>query len=337
MRGERIRGRSPRSRSRFAREGTVVFVLLAALLWLAPALARAQSPDTLVLRWTAPADPGVGAVSRYDVRMSTSPISAGNFASATQVPSATPSAPGTTEKLVVRNLGPGVSYWFAVKSVDASGNWSPISNVLRWDGALDTTPPGTPTGFTAAVDPSGASVALHWNLGSEPDLQGYQIWRSDDAAGLVWVRVGAAVPGPDYTDTQLPGGVAKFRYALSAVDRSGNWSARTAAVLVSLPTSTLSRATIWHLGAPYPNPARTGELMHLPLDVPANAVPARIEILDGANHLVRQITVPPAVLGVTRVDWDGTNANGQPCAPGMYRAWLIAGDLRQLVRIARIP
>jgi len=53
------------------------------LLVLAPALARAQSPDSLVLTWTAPSDPGAGAVSRYDARYATTLITSANFASAT--------------------------------------------------------------------------------------------------------------------------------------------------------------------------------------------------------------------------------------------------------------
>jgi flagellar hook assembly protein FlgD len=77
--------------------------------------------------------------------------------------------------------------------------------------------------------------------------------------------------------------------------------------------------------------------MHLPVDVPASSGEARLEILDAANRLVRRFDLLAGAMRQSRVDWDGTNDHGAHCAPGVYRACLVAGDTRQTVRIARVP
>ena len=41
-----------------------------------------------------------------------------------------PGVPGTTESFTIPGLETGVTYHFAIKTVDAAGNWSPLSNVL---------------------------------------------------------------------------------------------------------------------------------------------------------------------------------------------------------------
>ncbi|MFI5371166.1 MAG: fibronectin type III domain-containing protein, partial [Candidatus Eisenbacteria bacterium] len=86
----------------------------------------------LVLRWTAPGSDGMaGQASAYDLRYSTSPITSGSFASATPVsPQPAPAGAGTPQSYVLQSLSPGARYYFAIKAVDGSGNWSAISNVL---------------------------------------------------------------------------------------------------------------------------------------------------------------------------------------------------------------
>jgi hypothetical protein len=37
------------------------------------------------------------------------------------------------------------------------------------------------------------------------------------------------------------------------------------------------------------------------------------------------------------LSWDGRNDAGRATVPGVYRAWLKAGDRRQLVRFVRMP
>jgi hypothetical protein len=301
-------------------------------------LARAQDPGTVVLRWDAPADaPGAVAVAHYDARLSTALITPANFTAATVAPSGTPHAPGVRESLLVSGLVAGNSYWFAIRSQDAAGNWSAISNVVRWDGMLDTAPPAAPAGVTGVVQANGGSTQISWQAGTEPDLSGYYVYREIDPAGP-WLRVAAGVVhATSYTDAHLPGGAGELWYALTAVDRAGNESARSSSIKVSLRGVLGALPTAWRLKPPFPNPALSGETMHMVVEVPAGSAGARLEIVDGVNQLVRRFDVSAAAGGLVQINWDGTNGSGAGCAPGVYRAWLVVGDTRSYVRIARVP
>jgi chitodextrinase len=89
---------------------------------------------SVALSWAAPAEdlgksPSVAAAA-YDIRYSTDPITAANFDAAT--PWANTLAPGvspTAQSITVTGRTTGTKYYFAIKSQDAAGNWSAISNV----------------------------------------------------------------------------------------------------------------------------------------------------------------------------------------------------------------
>jgi len=93
--------------------------------------ASTQGRESISLHWTAPGGDGnVGKADRYDVRISTSPITPANFASAAQLPGApTPLPAGTLQSMLVSGLKQDTLYYFALKAVDESGNWSEMSNV----------------------------------------------------------------------------------------------------------------------------------------------------------------------------------------------------------------
>lgn len=82
------------------------------------------------LIWTAPGDDGSnGKAASYDVRYSTSPITASNWASATQAEGELPQpTAGTPMQFKVTELTAGVTYYFAVRTTDAVGNVSGLSN-----------------------------------------------------------------------------------------------------------------------------------------------------------------------------------------------------------------
>ncbi len=84
------------------------------------------------LAWTSPTDVGpTSNVATYDLRYSTTAITAANFGSATQVSAEpTPKTAGQAETYVVSSLTPNTPYYFALKSTDAAGNVSAISNVV---------------------------------------------------------------------------------------------------------------------------------------------------------------------------------------------------------------
>ena len=69
-------------------------------------------------------------MASYDLRYSTSTITAGNFASATVISGlGTPKSAGSAESFTASNLPTGRVVYFAIKSADNSGNVSAISNV----------------------------------------------------------------------------------------------------------------------------------------------------------------------------------------------------------------
>ncbi len=96
------------------------------------ALSISGSTDqSVTLQWAATGDDSLtGTATSHDVRYSTSPITAANWASATQVSGEpAPAAPGTIQSLQVTGLSRQVTYYFAAKVTDDAGNASALSNV----------------------------------------------------------------------------------------------------------------------------------------------------------------------------------------------------------------
>ena len=91
--------------------------------------------DSIRLSWPAPSHTAwngvVEAATTSDIRYSTSQINSSNWSSATPVTSQMPPAPGTpgaAQTTWVRGLQAGRTYYFAIKTADAAGNWSGLSN-----------------------------------------------------------------------------------------------------------------------------------------------------------------------------------------------------------------
>ena len=93
---------------------------------------------------------------------------------------------------------------------------------------VDIFPPATPSGLQVTAAP--ASAELSWNSNNEPDLASYRVYRSVD--GGPFERV-AEVQVPAYSDHDVTLG-KQYRYEVTAVDRLGNESSRSAPVGVRL-------------------------------------------------------------------------------------------------------
>ena len=87
--------------------------------------------SSMDLSWTAPGNDGAtGTATTYDVRYSTSTITAGNWASATQATGEpAPSVAGSAETFTVTGLSFNTTYYFAIKTSDEEPNESALSNV----------------------------------------------------------------------------------------------------------------------------------------------------------------------------------------------------------------
>jgi hypothetical protein len=310
-----------------------------ALLLLAPVLARAQGAgaDSVTLSWTAPGDDGrVGTAALYEMRFSTSAIDSTNWSGATVVSGMpAPRPAGTTQNVTVSGLTNGTTYWFALRTRDDAGNWSGISNVVRFDWIYDTAPPAAPTGTVATR--VGGDARTTWNAGSEPDLAGYHVYRAGSSGGPWTLVSGGLVTATQFLDTTVPGGATTLWYAVTALDVSDNESARGAAVSVDFGVAPPVPAA-WAIETGYPNPSRTGNPVTIPVAIPAvGGAGARIEITDGGGRSVRRIDLSGYAPGTRNITWDGRNDSGREIAPGPYTAWLIAGDTRERARLVRLP
>jgi hypothetical protein len=303
------------------------------VLALAPAFAMAQGADTVVVRWTAPGDDAaVGTAAVYDLRVSESPITAQNFANAapvTGVPS--PLAAGATQQVTVHGLTAGHTYWFAIRTADDQGNWSPLSNVVQYDWILDTAAPAPPRSVSVLAASDGVHVS--WSPNTEPDLAGYNVYRSLNGGTPVRINE-ALVTATTYVDGTAPANGQGAGYQVTAVDTRGNESAHTTTGKIDAVTS-----THWLLEPAYPNPSRNGDTVHLPVFVPATATgSATVQIVDSGGHLVRQLPlVDPLPGSTTEVTWDGMNDAGRVTAPGVYRGWLVQDGSHTSVRLLRLP
>ncbi len=323
------------------REYFAVLVMLG-LLFLAPALARAQGAgqDSLTLRWTAVGDDSLsGVAAAYDLRRSDSLITASNWSTATTLDGLpAPLASGTPQQVTVRGLTPGSTYYFAMRVRDDAGNWSGVSNVVRWAGALDEAPPAVPSGLVSEV--LGNGLHLSWTPSSAPDLAGYSVYRANSAAGP-YTRLNLdLITVAEYQDDALPLDGSSPWYQVTASDLSGNESARSAGVPGVPEAQSTASVSVWGIEPAYPNPSRASETVSIPVEL-VDAAAARVDIVDAAGHLVwRSANLQELVTGLSghpEVKWEGKNDAGRAVAPGPYRAWLVAGDVRRSTRLVRVP
>lgn len=317
--------------------GLVALMLL--LLWLAPALARAQGADSLIISWTAPGDDGTaGTASVYELRIANFAMTAATFSSGMIVPGVPdPTPAGSRQSFILRGLTRGTPYWLGLRTMDDAGNWSAVSNIVPFTWPPDAAPPSAPSGVAAELISGTSTVRVAWSPNSEADLAGYNVYRATAPEGP-WSKVASPrVSDTQWVDGQLPSGVDALWYAVSAFDRSGGEGARSAASQVVLKSSLPGAPTAWGIQAAYPNPARVGDVMRIPIEIPATGGSAHVLLLDGAGRQVRRFDLGGNQAGIDVLAWDGLNDAGRPCVPGVYRAVLIAPGASRSVNVARVP
>jgi fibronectin type 3 domain-containing protein len=117
----------------------------------------------------------------------------------------------------------GRRYWYVVAAMDSAGNEgkSPAMAVL----AADVVPPPAPAGFKAALNKTAAD--LSWQAVVEPDLAGYNVYRSDMPSGVPEKLNREPLKETKYTDAN---GKATYYYWVQSLDTSGNESPRSEVV-----------------------------------------------------------------------------------------------------------
>jgi hypothetical protein len=106
---------------------------------------------------------------------------------------------------------------------------------------VDIFPPAVPTGLaavaTAGENGAEPAIDLNWQPVTETDLAGYQVYRREaGGANGIWQRISPAQPfvAPAFHDNQVQPGHT-YSYAVSAIDRGGHESARSAETEETMP------------------------------------------------------------------------------------------------------
>lgn len=200
-----------------------------------------KTANSIGLTWIAPGDDGnTGTASQYDIRRSTSPISASNFATATIVTGLPlPKAAGGSESFTVTGLSPSTLYYFAIKTGDEVLNWSNISNVISstTSASTDVTAPSAVSNLAVGTRTS-STVALSWTAPGDDNTSGtattYDVRYSTSAitsANFNGAASASGEPSPKaaggaetFTVTGLNASTTYF-FAVKTADEAPNWSA----------------------------------------------------------------------------------------------------------------
>lgn|GEM_PF-1801382 len=96
-----------------------------------PSVLSSDASNSVTLSWTAPGDDGaVGQAAQYDIRYAAEPMTSENWSAATSVSNPpSPQTAGNSESTQITGLAPKTTYYFGLKTVDESGNWSALSNI----------------------------------------------------------------------------------------------------------------------------------------------------------------------------------------------------------------
>jgi len=116
----------------------------------------------------------------------------------------------------------GVTYYYRMKAIDITGNFSLASAEVV--GTPTDLPPAVPTEL--AADAGDSRITLNWTAGAEYDLAGHIIYRNTDSTFVPTSEDSiATIPLPEisFVDSGLVTGVAYY-YQLAAYDTSGNVS-----------------------------------------------------------------------------------------------------------------
>jgi chitodextrinase len=203
-------------------------------------LTGTKTANSVALSWTAPGDDGsTGTAAQYDVRYSTSTITASNFgtaASATGEPA--PKAAGGAETFTVAGLNASTTYFFAVKTADEAPNWSAISNVVNGatTASADVTAPAAIANLAAGTKTT-SSIVLSWTSpgddGSTGTAAQYDLRYSTaliTSANFSTATVVTGEPTPKaaggaetFTVTGLTQNTTYY-FAIKAADEVPNWA-----------------------------------------------------------------------------------------------------------------
>ena len=191
--------------------------------------------DGVLLSWTGAEVPAAPEGLAFRYRIERSPAGANGFIALADVE---PQAEGF---FLDKTFGWETKYDYRITSVTQvrSGGVSmavegddsqPVSTFTR-----DIYPPSDPTGLQAVFSSVGQKpfVDLTWAPNTEPDLAGYNVFRSLDGGKEVKLNQ-QLLAVPSFRDADVAPGKT-YRYSVSAVDLRGNESQRSAETTEAVP------------------------------------------------------------------------------------------------------
>ena len=196
----------------------------------------------------------------------------------------------------------------------------------------DLIPPATPTGFQAVAGNN--QIKLNWDENKEPDLLGYNIYRSNQT-GRPPTKYKTGIKLSDYTDVLLSNGT-KYVYQITAVDSSGNESVKT--VLVSAIPRVITATT--HLASKsnsliqksYPNPFNSEITLEYSL---AQAGHVKFEIFNVRGQKVAEVVASNNLSGTNTFTWNGKSDSGKPVLAGIYFCRIRTNKQNEVVRLVK--
>lgn len=122
------------------------------------------------------------------------------------------------------------SYRYAIQALGTTDNVESDITATMTATPRDTFPPGPPTGLQAATGLK--AIELSWDPSPASDFAFYRIYRSLGDAPLT--RLADNVRTPSYSDPSVESG-KPYRYAITAVDQTGNESNQSSIVTATAP------------------------------------------------------------------------------------------------------
>ena len=127
-----------------------------------------------------------------------------------------------------KTVAPNVTYTYAVRAFDTSGNYGPMSASIQV--LADGTAPTAPTNLAAVTN--GTEADLSWGASSDNvGVTGYSVFRN----GVKLADLGAA--STTYVDTTVVQG-STYTYTVKAFDAAGNVSAPSNSATLTIPDVT---------------------------------------------------------------------------------------------------
>jgi hypothetical protein len=127
----------------------------------------------------------------------------------------------------------GTRYTYMVQGIVKLDNGKEAESDLSDEASIvprDIFPPAVPKGVQASSAPN--SIELNWERNTEEDLHGYRVYRAEGNGALE--KIADVSVAPSYSDRKVEHGKT-YRYAVAAVDQTGNESPRSEPVTVAMP------------------------------------------------------------------------------------------------------